>query len=765
MRLASPDRLFPLLLLAAILVFLLPGFLPGRVFLPLDWLCAVSPWNAMPVCAGVQVANPVLSDQANAFFPWHALVRGEGLGGALWNRHAFAGSPIFANGQSALLYPPNWLHLLLPPTWSYVLLALLHWCVAVGFTWAFARRQVSAPAAALAAAGYGFSYAFVFSLGFPWGTAMALMPLLFWAVDQRRWVVLALATALELLAGQPQICLVAFFAASVYFLFQRPAFADVRRAVFATVAGAVCAAPQLLLLLQYGNWSAASRLRSEYNPLFYSPHTLLEFLTPAFFGTSSPTHVWASNEGGYFGLLPALLALTWVLVQRREAVRSPYLWIFLASLGIIYRLPPLSWVMALPYLRTVYVNKFWASGVFAGAMLAAKGLDFLQTRAVPARSAGNQAAGLDRPSRGYFLVFCSLAAVSALTLFGARWYFRDFITALHLQSFENGVLLCFGLFLVLAVVVLRLRPALAVAVVVIESFVYLGHYNVAAPAALLYPRPPLVDFLKRDPAPVRIMGNGVLPANTATVFGLDDVRGYDAITPWPYFRYMTAIDSSFPDLYSRLKLDPGLIASDTLFKRDRFLRPLEKWGEGYRDFLRRGYYWNETLQRVERPALLDLLNVKYFLLPRGASLPPGIEDYRLAYSGEADAYENPRAMPRAFVVGSWTAVGDPERALAAIRQADFNPRALAILCCDAALAASASADAGYRAAEIIHYSPTEVVARASGPGVLVLADSYYPGWRAAGFRLYRADYLFRGVLLPPGMHDVRFFYRPSLFGE
>src|SRR6476646_1855041 len=32
----------------------------------------------------------------------------------LWNPHIFGGTPYFAGFQSALLYPPNWLHLVMP---------------------------------------------------------------------------------------------------------------------------------------------------------------------------------------------------------------------------------------------------------------------------------------------------------------------------------------------------------------------------------------------------------------------------------------------------------------------------------------------------------------------------------------------------------------------------------------------------------------------------------------------------------------------------
>jgi len=180
---------------------------------------------------------------------------------------------------------------------------------------------------------------------------------------------------------------------------------------------------------------------------------------------------------------------------------------------------------------------------------------------------------------------------------------------------------------------------------------------------------------------------------------------------------MTRLDSSFPDLAARLDLNPRpAITRDTLFDRARFLEPLERWGPGFHDFLRRAYFWNERIQHVDNPRLLDLLNVKYFLLAHGQRPPPGIEDYQLVYSGEVDIYRNPHVLPRVHVDGD-----------------------------------------GSRA-QIVSYRADEVVVRAAGPGLLVLADTLYPGWHAAGFRIEPVEGLLRGVRLPGGNQLVTFTF-------
>ncbi len=69
-------------------------------------------------------------------------------------------------------------------------------------------------------------------------------------------------------------------------------------------------------------------------------------------------------------------------------------------------------------------------------------------------------------------------------------------------------------------------------------------------------------------------------------------------------------------------------------------------------------------------------------------------------------------------------------------------------------------------ATIVLYSPNKVVIQASGPGVLILADPMYPGWKASvdgnSAEIETVGGLLRGISLPAGNHTIKFFFRPIL---
>jgi uncharacterized membrane protein YfhO len=68
---------------------------------------------------------------------------------------------------------------------------------------------------------------------------------------------------------------------------------------------------------------------------------------------------------------------------------------------------------------------------------------------------------------------------------------------------------------------------------------------------------------------------------------------------------------------------------------------------------------------------------------------------------------------------------------------------------------------------LVANTSVELRASSQARSLLVLADSYYPGWRVSvdgrPATVIRADHAFRGVVLPAGSHTVRFWYVDDRF--
>jgi hypothetical protein len=113
-----------------------------------------------------------------------------------------------------------------------------------------------------------------------------------------------------------------------------------------------------------------------------------------------------------------------------------------------------------------------------------------------------------------------------------------------------------------------------------------------------------------------------------------------------------------------------------------------------------------------------------------------------------------------------------ETAISRMALRPFDPQQQAIVeegpFDDVPLAAAPLADDGSDAppppAEVFDGTPENVLVRASGPGLLVLTDAYHRGWRAyvdgRQAPVYIANYVARGVGLPPGEHTVEFVFDP-----
>ena len=273
----------------------------------------------------------------------------------------------------------------------------------------------------------------------------------------------------------------------------------------------------------------------------------------------------------------------------------------------------------------------------------------------------------------------------------------------------------------------------AVALLIITSldlFVVHGDYNPTIAPEQVFPSVSAVRLLQEagKEGVFRVTGvNLALMPNSSMVFGLSDVRGYDAVAPKRYMEVMGLVEGS----------------------------------------VRLNHY--SLLQRVDDP-LLDLLNVVYALSDK-----PLDGKWELVYAGEPGSgdvkvYRNHDALPRAFVVHQAEVVSDAVQSLARMNDDDFDYHTTVLLEGDEQeLTAGLNLTPNSSASDAIitHYEPdrAEVTSHTTSDGFLVLSDGYDPGWQAElddrPVKIYIANHAFRAVALPAGEHRVTFTYDPT----
>ncbi|NDJ59776.1 MAG: YfhO family protein [Chloroflexi bacterium] len=314
------------------------------------------------------------------FYPWRDyafdLLRAGQL--PLWNDLSGAGAPLFANYQSALLYPLSWPGFVLPLGSTMSVVAVLHLFIAGWGMWQLTGRMGLPPLGrALSAFAFALTSYLVARLGtYPVISTAVWLPWLLWALigwlalgRLRSGALIGLFGALMLLGGHAQTAWYSLLLAGLFALWWtlRPhpipdteaasssGGLRARRLITAgglIALGAGVAALQLLAtaeLLSTSQRSAGVEFYFAMN-FSYAPARTLNFLMPHIFGT--PADGSFLTEGAYFedavyiGLIPLVSAFAAVIAwlrRRPDPDRPAYFaqtpfWLLIVVIGFVFAL-------------------------------------------------------------------------------------------------------------------------------------------------------------------------------------------------------------------------------------------------------------------------------------------------------------------------------------------------------------------------------------------------------------------------------------------
>jgi hypothetical protein len=695
------------------------------------------------------------SDLLLYFYPLYEVTYGWLASGVLplWNPYQLCGLPWLATLQGGFFYPPHLLYLFLPTHLALAALTLLHFVFVALTTALFARRAGLGPAAAALAAlvfclrgtipnATLFPSALEAAAWLPTGCLAVLA--LTRGAGLRAALVLALATGASFLAGYPQttVFLVYTWGSLLVVLLvarrtpPRAALACAGLFVLALALGGALAGIQLLPATELSR--AGTRATQGLPPSIMFPIGPV-LGNPVLHTFRGP---WLMGIQYAYGLIPLAL-LPVVLLTRRHVTLTVWALAF-GLLTLAFALGPLTplWTffMTLPMLgwfrlpsRIILITDFCL------ALLAGIALEVLT------RSAAENGTG--RRIRTIATAALPILSAALLVTYGPR------------QGTYRPALLVVGAAVVL--IGTRRRPQLRAAglVLLVAAELFLG----SSPAFL---RP--------------------YTATTARIYRAHEPLFQDLATRLGHDRIWLHVQSFLPDLNPKLPSRYRLRAIgdyepvNLRRQADFFTYVMAGTTESVWPF--DGYIRSLAVRRNEPPPatrrrLLDLAAMRFMVTPRRLLLSPelpafvrgaGLEPHPSSTRAVA-VFENPHVLPRAFV--TYRTQPAPARAelLARLSEPDFDPLVESYVEGEPGLAPAPDAPARGGAATFLRDDAhvVELEATLAAPGLLVLADAFFPGWSAtvdgAPAPILATNHLFRGVPVPAGQHRIRFAYRPWTF--
>ncbi len=744
-RLGWRECLLHGILLLVLVAAVFPGtFLRGEMTLPGDLLYDIAPWRSYAPADLAPHKNFAAMEAFSLFHKYYALTKAALENGEwpLWNHRENAGMPLLANYQSMVFYPPRLLHVLFSTVVATTLFTLLKvWLC--GFTAYVCGRNL----------GFGKGVARFFSVawmlsGFNliwcyWSPTdvAAWLPVLFMGTEfvlsgryKRGFYAMSLGAVLLLLAGAPETAFAMGLGLGMYFVLRlalerrwgRDLWYPVMAAGMAWgLALAVCAV-QVIPFVEYLAHSDTffSRPGVEVNEYMYTPGALFSVWVPRFYGTDVDGNFWASKlNQTYMGMIYAgvsvwicaMLLFTRAGTPKKDRIRIACLVIPCVVGGLLaFRHPSLDFIHGLPVfgsMRPVYHMIF---GMFALPLLASMGLQ----------------RWFEQPRKMKELLRCiPVPLIVAVGLGGVYFVFHR--TILHAQGHGPyvsrqlmlSVLFGASAFAVLAVHCVWRRPRVLVGLLTVllafDLLLAVRGFNDTCRRDRLLIDTELTEFFEKE-GPCRISAaTAGITAGVLPEYGIEQWQGYDGMYPRRITEFRTRLGDD---------------------------------------------YW----AAMESACAIDY----YLYQPTSEARLPRDNPECLAkvgtYNG-VDVYESPCALSRAFLVGAAEVIPDVEALYARMREPTFDPAAVALLERTPAgqLPGGSSGAAGEAAIE--SYASTRVCmdVKVERDCVLVLADSYYPGWTAevdgVQAEVFPVDGLFRGVLLSEGDHVVHFLYFPKSF--
>ena len=679
----------------------------------------------------------------------------------LWNPFLFNGYPNFADPQAQVFYPINIIISFLT-TFSVKVVYLqlvLHYILAGLFMYLLSGHYMKKSASRLIASliymfnGYMINHFTHLSMI----NAVVWLPLIIYFLEKgwsskkiSYFIPTGVSIALLIFAGHPQTFLYIAYIVFFFSLFRcfyidnekRFSFFPIKLMLASFVFGFFLGAVQILPTYEFAQFSNRDAAL-EYNILTSSgqlkPVHLITLLSPDFFGgVRSPYigHTDPTHSSIYCGIIfLALLPYSFI-----KAKKQVYFFGFMAVLSLLISMGDYGYIFKVLYKIFPGFDMFRSpvhfrfGFAFFAAIIAGIGLENILEKKLLKTYI----------KYGYLIAFYLIAFFLLIMTFTA-----NVNSTIH-KNIHTDILIFCVLFLAINLTFIVFEKKVILGRTLIISLLLMAFFDFYTNGAHamtmglsrahneLDKTPLLVAALKDSNYKDMIKDRPFLFTDQESLYRIyvdDNKKSHTDFSPWlPYFPY---------ELTKLSVLEDNNIIKHNLFIVEG-ISPM---------ILKRFGLFNGTLIDNDFHKFLQLSNIKYII----------------RQDGTVSVLPKEKIFPRSYIVSKVEYMNNEEDILAELSNSNFNIKENAIVEKPLALGTKDYCS-NKKEAKIVSYSPNKIIleAETSCDGLLVLSDTYYPGWMVSidsgpKTAAIRTNYYFMGTIIPSGKHNIIFEFTPLSF--
>lgn len=759
-----------LILLGLTFIIFWQFFLRGLYPFPGDFLLAwYEPWKSSFNLGGTITIphKPIADDVFRQIFPFKVLASDiiKHFSLPLWNPYNGAGMPLLATMHVGFLTPFNSFFIFLPGQLAWALYIMIQPFLIGLFTYLFCRKiGLSFKATIFSALTFILSGFVITRLIFgEYIYTLSMLPLILYLIESylqnnKNRLILLLPPAILFLfiSGQPQIILYVLVFSTFYLLYRweqvrKNDCIPVKKLLYVIILfliGFGLSAIQLLPTLELFSQAGISPSSSKFifdRFLLPSQH-LITIIIPNYFGNQATYNYWGTAD--YIetvvsiGLIPIFFAFL-----SFEGKRKMQLFFF--SFAIISILSTLNWFGAklffsipLPIISTGAPSRIFAFTTFSISILAGYGFDNWAS-----------AQKINKQTLIKVIIFILILAILLIGTFSFyqlkvscnnKFILDCRLIALRNTLFETAVF-SIGLILFFLRMVFKKESLKAIApFAILLLIIFLGIYNSTkflpfSPKSSFLPENNLIKFLISKTSDGRVFGFGEANIKTdfATYFRFFDPNYYDPLYNKRYGELISYANSG--KILSLKRSDIEIVNNISIS--------------------------DEAEQRRFR--LLNMLGIKYLVYRKSEA--PKSQEEEILWEDDKWYVKFNSTLPHVYLVNDFQVINSDEKLLERLFSLEFNPKNTVLLEKNVSsfLLEKSSEISEDEKVTIVDYHPNKVSLKSNtlSNHFLVISDNYFPGWKAyidgEEKPIYRANYTFRAIEVPKGVHKIEFSYQPQ----